>query len=157
MKKSLVLAVLMVFAGNLIAQDYKEEIEYIRKIWGKEKKALTEEVMGLKADEAAKFWPLYEEYQAGRRQISEDRFTTIKSYADSYESMTDDKAKELANAVLKNNEALNKLQSKYFKKISKAVSPTRAAQFLQLENYIDAQLRAELADAIPFIPDPVKQ
>ena len=54
---------------------------------------------------------------------------------------------------MKNNQNFDKLQAKYFKKVSKAVSPIKAVQFFQIEAYIDNQVKAALSDAIPFFPD----
>lgn len=138
------------------AQDQSAEMDMIRQMFGKEWKGLTGEALSLSTDEADKFWPIWDQYREDRKSISNERMRLIKDYGDNYSNITNDKAKELALGSLKNEASLNKLKSKYFKKMSKAVSPLRAAQFLQLENYIDSQIKAALTDALPFIPDPVK-
>lgn len=156
MKKVFLAAVLFAMGGALQAQSVKEELAQIQEIWGRDKKAVVNEALKLSTEDAGKFWPLYDEYQAARKQIGQERVAAIQSYADNYETMTNEKATEIAKAFLKNNDQLNKLQSQYLKKISKAVSPIKAVQFLQLESYIDSQLKAAISDALPFMPDPKK-
>lgn len=156
MKKLLLAAVLFAMGGALQAQSVKEELAQIQEIWGRDKKAVVNEALKLNTEEGGKFWPLYDEYQAARNKFGQDRAAAIQMYADNYETMTNEKASEIAKAFLKNNEGLNKLQSQYLKKMSKAVSPIKAVQFLQLESYIDAQLRAAISDALPFMPNPKK-
>lgn len=156
MKKIFFLLATVAFTFTTQAQDFKDELEYVKQIWGKEKKTLIGEALNLNTEEANKFWPIYEEYQKGRNKFMDTRMSNIKKYADSYSNMTDGAAKDIITTGLDNAKSLNKLQSKIFKKMSKAVSPMRAAQFLQIESYIDSQINANLFDALPFMPNPVK-
>ena len=156
MKKIFFLLATVAFAFTAQAQEYKEELDYVKQIWGKEKKELIGEALKLNTEEANKFWPIYEEYQKGRNKFTDTRMANLKKYADSYSNMTDEAAKSIISTALSNNKALNKLQGSIFKKMSKAVSPIRAAQFLQIESYLDSQISANLFDALPFMPNPVK-
>jgi nitric oxide reductase large subunit len=156
MKRLLFTAIFAFVCTWISAQTLKDEVAYVQQIWGKDKKALVTEVLKLNTEEGNKFWPLYDAYQAERMKIGQDRVAAIKNYADNYSNMTDDKAKEIASQLIKNNDALNKLQKSYLKKMSKDVSGIRAVQFLQLESYIDNMLKAAISDELPFMPDPKK-
>jgi hypothetical protein len=107
--------------------------------------------MSLNEAEAAKFWPVYDEYSEKRKVLADDRIQILKSYADQYAGMTDDQSKALGKRYFKNESSILKLQQKYYNKISKSVSPLKAMQFMQAEIYIQTTLRSELQDAIPFI------
>jgi hypothetical protein len=154
MKKILLSLFMAGFALAASAQTLKEELQYIQEIWGKEKKSLVNEAIKLNGEQANKFWPIYDEYQVERQKFGQKRLEAIKMYSDNFETMTDAKAEEITKMVLDNNLALDKLQAKYYKKMAKAVGAIKATQFLQLESYIDAQIKAELSDALPFFPDP---
>jgi hypothetical protein len=154
MKRIFLLLAIAAFASSTQAQSVKDEMAYIQQIWGKEKKTLVGEALKLNTEEANKFWPIYEEYQKGRNKFMETRVKNITNYADAFANMTDGAAKDIVSTGLKNGKDLNKLQEKTFKKMSKAVSPIRAAQFLQLETYIDSQISATLFDELPFMPNP---
>lgn len=144
----------MAFALFSGAQDMKEDFKLIQNLWGKEKKAITSEALKLTGEEANKFWPLYEAYQVERQKIGQSNLDAVKNYADNFESMTDARAGEIAASFLSNSKELNNLQRSYLKKISKAVSPIKAVQFLQLEAYIDSHIKAALYDELPFLPHP---
>ena len=154
MKKILLSLFMAGFALAGSAQTLKEELQYIQEIWGKEKKTLVNEAIKLNGEQANKFWPIYDEYQVERQKFGQKRLEAIKVYSDNFETMTDAKAEEITKMVLDNNLALDKLQAKYYKKMAKAVGAIKATQFLQLESYIDSQIKAAISDAIPFFPDP---
>jgi len=75
----------------------------------------------------------------------------IKDYATSYDTITDTQIQSLADRTFKLDNKRTDLKQKYFKKISKAVSPKTAARFIQLENRLDLLLNLQLADSIPMI------
>jgi hypothetical protein len=145
---SLIAFVCLAFAATAQTAD---ELAEIRKILGKEKKDLIKGFMNLNEGDAAKFWPLYDEYSEKRKELSNDRINILKDYVNGYEGLSEDMAGSLGKRYFKNESANLKLQQKYFKKFSKSVSPTKAMQFMQAENYIQTTLRSAVQDAIPFI------
>jgi hypothetical protein len=128
-----------------------DELAMIKDYLKTEKKDLVKEYMKLDEAQSAKFWPVYDEFQEKRRNLSQERLQIIKDYGAQYPTMTDDQASNLVKRVFKNDEAYTKLQKSYFKKFSKATSPIKAAQYLQLEEYFRTMIRSEIQDAIPFI------
>ncbi len=133
------------------AQQPQTEIEAVQEIWGMVKKELVDQYMQFSDTEAAAFWPVYEAYMAERQKLSNDRIRILAEYADQYDRLTDQKAEDLTYVALVNDIKLDKLKKKYFKKFKKAVSPLRASQFMQLENYLQTAIRHEVQEAIPFI------
>jgi hypothetical protein len=49
----------------------------------------------LDIDDAAKFWPIYSEYDAELTKLNNMRVENIEDYARNYSQMTDEKADEL--------------------------------------------------------------
>jgi hypothetical protein len=150
MKKVLSL-IAFVCIGFAATAQTADELAEIRKILGKEKKDLIKQFMSLNETDGAKFWPLYDEYSAKRKALADDRIDIIGDYADQYVGMTDDQSKQLAGRYFKNETSIMKLQQKYYKKISKAVSPLKAMQFMQAEQYLQTTIRSAIQDEIPFI------
>lgn len=150
MKKIFCLIVFVIAGFGAMAQS-ADELAQIRQILGKEKKELIKQFMNLNEADAAKFWPLYDEYSEKRKALADDRIDILKDYADQYVGLTDDQSKALGKRYFKNESAILKLQEKYFNKLAKSVSPLKAMQFMQAEIYIQTTLRSELQDAIPFI------
>lgn len=149
--KKLIGIVVLFFASMHLSAQSADEVAQLRQIFGKEKKELIKQFMSMNETDGAKFWPLYDEYSEKRKALADDRIDIIRDYADQYANLTNDQAKDLGNRFFKNEKSLLKLQEKFYKKISKAVSPLRASQFMQAENYLNTTIRSAMQDAIPFI------
>ncbi len=149
MNTSALILGICLFVSPAFAQS--DEVGMIQELWGMEKKALIDDYMAFSATEADAFWPIYDDYMAAKQELSRNRIKLIMDYADNLGTLTSDKASELTMGVLNNDVKMNKLQKKYFKKMGKAITPLRAAEFLQVERYLDTTIRSEFQEAIPFI------
>jgi len=129
-------------------------IELIRSDIQKDKVAIIGAAMDFSSQEAGKFWPIYEGYEAELATVGDLRVALIKDYAASFESMTDDKAKELAGKAMEFEKKRMKLKHTCFEKISSEISPIIAARFLQVENQLNLLLDLQLAEEIPLIEKP---
>ncbi len=136
--------------GILLAQS-TDDINLIQSLWGIEKKAIVEEYMDLAPEQESAFWAEYETYETARKELGKQRINIISEYVGSFEDLTDEKASELMNKAIANNIAIQKLAKKTFKKMSKSVSPVKAAQFIQLENYFITSIQMYLQENLPFI------
>jgi hypothetical protein len=151
MKKTILLAVFLFGAMILKAQPTVDEINLIQSAYGMEKRAIVEQFMKLTEAEAPAFWKVYEEYEAARKEYGKKRVSIIVDYATNYDKLTDDKATAIIKSSLSNQASFTKLLQSTYGKMSKATSPKRAAQFLQLENYLETIIRLKIADEIPMI------
>jgi hypothetical protein len=84
------------------------------------------------------------------------RGEVMQTFAAANAQLDDATAQKLVTTLMKNNDNLAGLQSKTFKKLSKALSPVKAAQWWQLESYIDAEIRAAILGELPLL-EPVKK
>jgi hypothetical protein len=151
MKKLFLSLALMLCVGAVSAQSVGDEVAFIRTAFGKEKKELIGQFMNLNDADAAKFWPLYDEYTTKQKALTDERISAIRDYANQYSGLTDAQAKSLAGRIFKNDKQVLALQQKYFKKISKSLSPLKATQFMQADQYIQTTLKSATQDIIPFI------
>ncbi len=149
---------LVAFAFILVASALpaQSEVDLIRQIWGQEKKELINQYLELSDQEAEAFWPLYESFMEEKAELVNARVAQIQDYGNNLTTMTSDKAKQITTAVLANDIKYLKLQQKYYKKMSKAITPLRASEYLQVERYLDTAIRSEVQEAIPFIGE-IKQ
>ncbi|TFV94282.1 hypothetical protein E4S40_09610 [Algoriphagus kandeliae] len=152
MKKTiLILWALCFFAGISFAQDINDEITLIQAEFGLEKRQIVESVMELPEPLSQGFWFVYQQYEAERQLLARERFLIIEDYMNQYESINDEFANSLALRTLKNDAALSKLHSKYYKKFKKATTATYAAKFFQLDTYIHNTIRNSIQQELPFI------
>jgi Spy/CpxP family protein refolding chaperone len=151
MKKIIFIAVCALFALASQAQTNPDEVAYLQSTYGMDKRELVADHMKITKAESAAFWKVYDKYEAARQKIGKKRINNINEYAKNYSSLSDAKATELVNKSLEINAAFTNLQKSTFKEMAKAVSPVRAAQFIQIELFIENILRTEIADEIPLI------
>jgi hypothetical protein len=118
-----------------------------------DKKLLVSLNMELSDAEAKKFWPVYDAYQVRLGQINDRIASLIEGYAAEYNnnSMTDAKAKKMISEMISIDQAEAAMKKSFVPKLYKALSPAKAARYLQIENKIRAALRYELAAAVPLV------
>jgi hypothetical protein len=149
MKKVLFLLAFAIFGGQAIAQN--NEAEMMMSMFKVEKKALLMDFLKLNEEEAALFWPVYEEFNMDRGVISKKRIELITKYADEYNTITAEQIDELVGESFANRASLEKLHKSYYNKFKKAVGPKRAAQFVQYERFVDNAINTELNNNLPLI------
>ena len=153
MKKLIIGIVLVFMTTGLFAQNVNDYMEVTRDVIKTEKKAAIAEAMQLTDLESKVFWPLYNEYNE-KMYVENTKFiNTIKDYANNYDKMTDEKAKELWSEVMKIDGNLLKLKKSYFKKFVKIMPATKAVRYFQAENKIKSLVDAKLALEIPLFEE----
>jgi hypothetical protein len=100
--------------------------------------------------EAAKFWPLYNEYRAKHSQIGDRAIALINDFAANYDALTDEKAKDLVKRQFDIEEDRLKLQRSYAGKFEKVLPPKKVARYYQIERKLDAMVAYEAAKSIPL-------
>jgi hypothetical protein len=118
-----------------------------------DKKLVVAANMELTDAEAAKFWPVYDAYQADLQKANERILSLIKTYADVYKSTApgDGQVLKLVDERIAIEEGEVQRDRSYIPKLSDALPPNKVFRYLQLESKIRAIIRYELADRIPLI------
>jgi len=100
--------------------------------------------------EAAKFWPLYNEYRTKHSQLGDRAIALINDFAANYDALTDEKAKDLLKRQLDLDDDRLKLQRSYAGKFDKVLPPKKVARYYQIERKLDAMVAYEAAKSIPL-------
>jgi hypothetical protein len=145
--KWIFLAVLLLALPSLYTQ--ADIVELVRSDLRAEKQAIVTEAMALSQEEGIAFWPIYKEYEFELYKVWDERLAVLNDYAENYESLTNEKAKEIFIWNLNVDKKYLKLRKKYFNKIAKAVSPIVAARFGQIENYLNMLISAQIMAEVP--------
>lgn len=127
------------------------DIQVLRSDLRAQKTQIISDNLKLSDPESKAFWPVYREYETELSKLNDEKVSIIKDYAASYDNMTDAQVQSLADRSFKLEGKRNDLKQKYFKKISKAVSPKTAARFIQLENRLDLLMNLQIADSVPMV------
>ena len=133
--------------------DLRAVLETLRSDVNSYKVRVINQAMQLTGPEAEKFWPVYRQYEQELGRVADKKVALIREFADRCANGTlDDKAANtIAQQWLKNVEARLNLWKKYHKKIAKAVSPARAAQYLQVENQVALFMDLNIAAEMPAL------
>jgi len=138
------------------AQDPKdlnlqEYIELLRKDVRQQKAEIMGAVMVLSTDDAAKFWPIYSEYDAELTKLNNKRVENIKEYARTYDQMTDAKADELIQNALAYQKERGELLAKTYDRVKEALGAVTAARFVQVEHQLLLIIDLQIISSIPIV------
>jgi hypothetical protein len=129
-------------------KNIQEYIELIRTNVRQEKAQILGSVMQLDATEAAKFWPIYAEYDTALSKLNKLRSDNIQDYAKNYDTMSDDKADVLIKKAFEYQKQRSDLLATYYDRFKQSIGAVNAARFLQVENQllliIDLQIHSNL-------------
>jgi hypothetical protein len=126
-------------------------IELLRTDLRKSKTQVMGDVMQLDADQAAKFWPVYKEFDTAYTALGDQIAALVKNYAEHYDAMTPDVADQLAQKALSIEDERNELKKKYYARMKDALDAVTAARFLQIENQLERIVDLQLAAQLPVI------
>ena len=129
----------------------EQDIQMLRADIRAKRKQVVAANMSLTADEAVKFWPLFDQYTDEVRKVNDQRWAMMKDYAEHYRDMTDAQAKDLMERSAAIDANLIALRTKFMPEFEKLVSPKKVAQFYQIDRRLDLLMNLQLASLIPVI------
>ena len=128
-----------------------KDVSLLRQDLRSQKKQLIAANLSLTADEATKFWPVYDQYAAELQKIGDQKYALIKEYAQGFGSLTDEQALGLAKRSLAQDEQVTALRTKYLPIVNKVLPGKKAATFFQLDRRISLLMDLQLASEIPLV------
>jgi hypothetical protein len=141
-------------ATNAQKKNIQAYIELMRSNVRDQKAEIMGAVMQLTTDEAAKFWPIYSEYDAELTKVNNLRIQNIQDYAQNYTQMTDEKADELIQKALEFQKQRSELLAKYYGRMKQSLGAITAARFLQVENQLLLIIDLQIASSLPIVGEP---
>jgi hypothetical protein len=152
----------VIFAGALLApaqttqaaEDEKKvdaAIALVRTDIRKARAQVMSETMGLDADQAAKFWPVFKEYEAEFSAVGDKMQSLVKEYGNNYAKMTPEVADRLGKGMLDVEQQRLAMKIKYVGKIKAALGPVVATRFAQVLGRLERLLDLQLASELPII------
>jgi DNA anti-recombination protein RmuC len=126
-------------------------VELLRVDVKTKKTAIFTEIMQFNDQQAAKFWPIYNEYDVELQKLNDQKLAGIQEYAKNYGNMTDEKADELATLALELENKRNGLKKTYYEKVREQLGGIIAARFLQVENQLLMVIDLQIASSLPIV------
>jgi hypothetical protein len=126
-------------------------VELLRSDVRQQKAEIMGSVMRLSAADAAKFWPIYSEYDAELNKLNDQRVVAIEEYVRTYTQMTDEKADELIHKAMAFEVARNQLLAKYYDRVKQELGAITAARFIQVEHQLLSIIDLRIASSLPTV------
>jgi flagellar biosynthesis chaperone FliJ len=133
------------------AQNIRAYIELLRSDVRQQKAEMVGAVMQLSAADAAKFWPIYSEYDRELNKLNDLRVANIQEYVSTYDQMTDDKADELIRKALAYRKQRSELLATYYERVHKELGGITAARFVQVEDQLLLIIDLQIDSSLPVI------
>ena len=105
----------------------------------------------LTADQAAKFWPLFETFQKEQSAIVDGQIKATQKYGDNYAALSDADALAYINALLERDAKMHDLRVKWLAKFQTVVPTKIAARAIQLDRRLGQVTQVKLSSQIPLI------
>ena len=134
-------------------KNVQEYIELLRSDIRQQKAQIMGSVLKLDVDEAAKFWPIYSEYDAESTKLNNLRLANIQEYARNYDQMTDAKADELIQNALDYRKRRAELLAKYYGRVKASLGSVQAARFLQIEDQMLMIIDLQITSSLPLVKE----
>jgi hypothetical protein len=138
-------------APNSDPQNIQAYIALLRSNVRQQKAEMMGAVMQLSTADAAKFWPIYEEYDKELTKLNDLRVANIQEYANTYDQMTDEKADELIQKAMAYRKQRFELLAKYYERVKQALGGITAARFLQVEDQLLLLIDLQIDSSLPVV------
>ena len=157
------LAVALMFSSPLLAADLSNPTLEERQVLAKaeesqaqespQKRAFVDQQLTLSPQDAARFWPVYEQHQAALSELNRRSVENILLYARTWNagSVDDATASKIAREFIAIEEDEAALLKRSYVHASKAASPAQAARYLQIEAKARAVIRAQEMMSVPLV------
>jgi hypothetical protein len=132
-------------------KDLQQYIELLRSDVRQRKSEVMAERMQLSADDAAKFWPIYKEYDAELNKLSDQRVANIEEYASTFTQMTNEKADELLKKVTIYRRQRTELLAKYYGRVKDRLGAMKAVRFVQVEDQLLLLIDLQIDSSLPLV------
>jgi hypothetical protein len=128
-----------------------QDIEMLRANLRAQRKQIMAENMTLTADEATKFWPIFDQYRRDAIKPNDERWAVIKEYAANYNTMTDAQAQDYMKRATAVDQQLLALRMQYVPVFEKVISAKKTALWYQIDRHIDLMINLQLSAQIPMV------
>jgi Spy/CpxP family protein refolding chaperone len=107
--------------------------------------------LSMTAEQAARFWPVYDAYQKEQNVIMDAHLKGVQQYIESVDTVDDAGALALIRAHLDRDAKMNSLRQKALADFQKAVSTKVAVRAIQIDRRLSLVYQLQIASKIPLV------
>jgi hypothetical protein len=139
---------IMATVNSGMCQLFADTTLFDEMLWGNQKRRMVMEEMQLSEAEKASFWPVYESYTRAISYTEAEALHIIVACNDASYGLDQNDLERYSKRLLQNDLLLDRFRIQYYKKFAKALSASRASQFMQLDANLRMMLRIEVQNKV---------
>ncbi len=148
----LVAAAVIAAAGTAKAQDItKAQLDSARTAAADTRKQTVAANMNLTADQATKFWPVYDAERAAIAKVRTQEWNELHQLINQTDTVTDKQVANLTKLWLNTRVQEQQIRASYLPKFAKVLPPRMVARYYQIEHRMDLMVALAVAQEIPLI------
>jgi hypothetical protein len=128
-----------------------QDIALLRKDLRSQKKQIVAANLNLTDKEAEQFWPIFEKYTDELMAINNKKYSALKEYVQSYDSLSDQQAEKLTRDALEVDQSVAQLRERYIPIFEKVISPKKTAALIQIDRRLVLLIDLQLSSSIPLV------
>jgi Spy/CpxP family protein refolding chaperone len=141
---------LLLAAGPGSAQQASDQTMLTYEVLSQEWNTLIGGVLDLSEEQAAAFWPLYEEYRAARGALMQERIDVIKMFVSGYDTMDAKYARGLLDNMFEIDGKILNVKREYAPRFDEILTPAQVVRLYQTENKLEVLMMAEVTKDVPL-------
>jgi hypothetical protein len=126
-------------------------IALLRRDIRQEKAEIMGAMMMLNAQDSAKFWPIYSNYDEALTKLNDMRLANMKEYVSKYNEMTDEEADRLIQKAMEYQKQRAELLTKTYESVKQTLGGVTAARFAQVENQLLLLIDLQITSSLPIV------
>lgn len=123
--------------------------ELLRENLPDEKGPILGVVLQLTPEDAAKFWPIYEQYSAEMNKLNASAAASTDDYVKNFAQLSDQQADDTVRRAGEFHAQREALLAKYYGLVKQAVGAATAARFFEIENQILLLIELQINSNLP--------
>jgi hypothetical protein len=128
-----------------------KDIELLRKDLRSEKKKIIAMNVPLTAEEATRFWPVYDQYAADMSKQYDAFYALLKDYAANQKTLTDAQAIDILKRWSAVQVDLAQTRQKHIALVEKTIPGRKAAHFFQIDRRLYGLMDLQIASEVPLV------
>lgn len=131
--------------------EIEKDLALLRRNLRAEKKRILAMNVPMTEDEAAKFWPIYDQYAAEMSKHYDEFYSIIKEYAANQKTLTDAQAVDMIKRWSDIQVELAQTRQKHVPVIQKVLPGKKAALFFQIDRRLYELMDLQVASQVPLV------
>lgn len=107
--------------------------------------------VSLTTEQAAKFWPIFQQYQKDQGVIMDDQLKSVQWFIENFDTADDAGALRLINAHFERDAKMSSLRQKYLAEFQKVLGTKLAVRVMQIDRRLSLTHQAFVASRIPLV------